>query len=108
NGDEVLRLIRSKADTRDIPVVMISADTDTEKISKCIELGADDYLPFASSIPNSLTWLSRERRSQKFSRSVWSAAYSTSEAFRRRHGLPSDCDGTASLKVLSSITMGRS
>jgi adenylate cyclase len=45
NGDEVLRLIRSKADTRDIPVVMISADTDTEKISKCIELGADDYLP---------------------------------------------------------------
>jgi class 3 adenylate cyclase/CheY-like chemotaxis protein len=45
NGDEVLRLIRSKAETRDIPVVMISADTDTEKISKCIELGADDYLP---------------------------------------------------------------
>src|SRR5262245_7121541 len=45
NGDEVLRLIRSRADTRDLPVVMISADTDTEKISKCIELGADDYLP---------------------------------------------------------------
>ena len=45
NGDEVLRLIRSKADTRDIPVVMISADTDTENISKWIELGADDYLP---------------------------------------------------------------
>ncbi len=45
NGDEVLRLIRSKADTRDIPVVMISADTDTDKVSKCIELGADDYLP---------------------------------------------------------------
>src|SRR6478752_205395 len=45
NGDEVLRLIRSRADTRDIPVVMISADTDTDKISKCIELGADDYLP---------------------------------------------------------------
>ncbi|MGC1857655.1 MAG: response regulator, partial [Pseudolabrys sp.] len=42
NGDEVLRLIRSKAETRDIPVVMISADTDTNKISKCIELGADD------------------------------------------------------------------
>jgi len=45
NGDEVLRLIKSKADTRDLPVVMISADSDTEKISKCIELGADDYLP---------------------------------------------------------------
>ncbi|MGA7254057.1 MAG: response regulator [Pseudolabrys sp.] len=45
NGDEVLRLIRKKAETRGIPVVMISVDTDTDKISKCIELGADDYLP---------------------------------------------------------------
>jgi adenylate cyclase len=45
NGDEVLRMIKSNPDTRDIPVVMISADTDTEKVSKCIELGADDYLP---------------------------------------------------------------
>ena len=45
NGDEVLRIIKGKTDTRDIPVVMISADTDTEKVSMCIELGADDYLP---------------------------------------------------------------
>lgn len=45
NGDEVLRIIKSDAETRDLPVVMISADTDTDKISKCIELGADDYLP---------------------------------------------------------------
>jgi len=45
NGDEVLRMIKSNSDTRDIPVVMISADTDTDKISRCIELGADDYLP---------------------------------------------------------------
>ena len=45
NGDEVLRIIKSNPDTRDMAVVMISADTDTEKVSKCIELGADDYLP---------------------------------------------------------------
>ena len=45
NGDEVLKIIKADPDTRDIPVVMISADTDTEKVSKCIELGADDYLP---------------------------------------------------------------
>ena len=45
NGDEVLRTIKGNPDTRDIPVVMISADTDTDKVSKCIELGADDYLP---------------------------------------------------------------
>jgi adenylate cyclase len=45
NGDEVLKIIKGNPDTRDIPVVMISADTDIEKVSKCIELGADDYLP---------------------------------------------------------------
>ncbi len=45
NGDEVLKAIKDNPDTRDIPVVMISADTDTDKIGRCIELGADDYLP---------------------------------------------------------------
>src|SRR5271165_305026 len=45
NGDEVLRIIKGDPDTRDVAVVMISADTDSDKISKCIELGADDYLP---------------------------------------------------------------
>src|SRR5438445_11461845 len=45
NGDEVLKVIRSDPDKRDIPVVMISADTDADKVSQCIELGGDDYLP---------------------------------------------------------------
>ena len=45
NGDQVLKIIKGNPDTRDTPVVMISADTDIEKVSKCIELGADDYLP---------------------------------------------------------------
>src|SRR5436190_11392096 len=44
-GDEGLKVIKSNPGTRDIPVVMISADTDVEKVSQCIELGADDYLP---------------------------------------------------------------
>src|SRR5215469_2623698 len=45
NGDEVLKVIKSDPEKRDIPVVMISADTDAEKVAQCIELGADDYLP---------------------------------------------------------------
>src|SRR5947209_6936528 len=45
NGDEVLKIIKGNPDTRDTTVVMISADSDSEKISKCIELGAEDYLP---------------------------------------------------------------
>jgi adenylate cyclase len=44
NGDEVLKAIKDNPDTRDIPVVMISADTDIEKVAQCIEVGADDYL----------------------------------------------------------------
>ena len=52
NGDEVLKLIKSDPGKRDIPVIMISADTDAEKVSQCIELGADDYLskPFNPTI----------------------------------------------------------
>ncbi len=45
NGDEVLGILKSNPNTRDIPVVMISADHDVDKVTKCIELGADDYLP---------------------------------------------------------------
>jgi adenylate cyclase len=45
NGDEVLKIIKGNPDTRDVSVVVISADADAEKISKCIEIGADDYLP---------------------------------------------------------------
>jgi class 3 adenylate cyclase len=45
NGDEVLKAIKSDPDQRDISVVMISADTDANKVSQCIKLGADDYLP---------------------------------------------------------------
>jgi class 3 adenylate cyclase/CheY-like chemotaxis protein len=45
NGDEVLKVLKDNPATRDVPVVMISADTDAEKVSRCIELGAEDYLP---------------------------------------------------------------
>jgi adenylate cyclase len=45
SGDEVLRRIKSDPDTRDIPVVVISAESDTDLVSTCIGLGADDYLP---------------------------------------------------------------
>jgi adenylate cyclase len=45
NGDEVLKIIKGNPDTRETPVVMISADSDIEKVANCIELGADDYLP---------------------------------------------------------------
>ena len=65
NGDEVLKVIKGNPDTRDIPVVMISADTDIEKVSKCIELGADDYLakPFNATVLRARIGAALRRRS---------------------------------------------
>ena len=45
NGYEVLENIKADPATRDIPVLMISALSEFESVVRCIELGADDYLP---------------------------------------------------------------
>jgi two-component system cell cycle response regulator len=45
DGYEVLERIRAHAGLRHLPVIMISAVEETDSIVRCIELGADDYLP---------------------------------------------------------------
>lgn len=45
NGYEVLRRLKSDPGLRDIPVIMISALDDMESVVRCIEMGAEDYLP---------------------------------------------------------------
>ncbi|HOT93061.1 MAG TPA: adenylate/guanylate cyclase domain-containing protein [Anaerolineae bacterium] len=45
NGDEVLRMLKAEPALQHIPVVMVSAFDDIERIARCIELGAEDYLP---------------------------------------------------------------
>jgi len=45
NGHEVLRRLKADARLRDIPVIMISALDETEAVVRCIEMGAEDYLP---------------------------------------------------------------
>ncbi|MBS4097842.1 MAG: EAL domain-containing protein [Sulfuricella sp.] len=44
NGIEVLRHLREKPATRDIPVIFVSADTSEQSQLEGLELGADDYL----------------------------------------------------------------
>ena len=44
NGYEVLEVRRLDRDLRDIPVIMISADDEVDRVVECISLGADDYL----------------------------------------------------------------
>ncbi len=45
DGFEVLRRLRADPSRRMLPVVMISALSDLVNVVRCIELGADDYLP---------------------------------------------------------------
>jgi adenylate cyclase len=45
NGYEVLERIKADPETRDIPVIMISALSEFDSVIRCIELGAEDYLP---------------------------------------------------------------
>src|SRR5438034_3346697 len=45
DGYEVLEQLKANPRLRDIPVIMISAVEELESVVKCIELGAQDYLP---------------------------------------------------------------
>ena len=45
DGYEVLQRIRSEARWYDLPVIMISSVDEMDSIVRCIEMGAEDYLP---------------------------------------------------------------
>jgi serine phosphatase RsbU (regulator of sigma subunit) len=45
DGRQVLEQWMQDPELKNTPVVMISASDDTETVARCIELGADDYLP---------------------------------------------------------------
>jgi len=51
DGYEVLEHIRADPHLRHLPVIMISSLDETDSIVRCIELGADDYLPKPFSPP---------------------------------------------------------
>jgi two-component system sensor histidine kinase/response regulator len=45
DGYEALRLMKADERLRHIPVIMISALSEMESVARCIEMGAEDYLP---------------------------------------------------------------
>lgn len=45
NGYQVLERLKADSDLRHMPVIMISAVDEMESVIRCIELGAEDYLP---------------------------------------------------------------
>jgi DNA-binding response OmpR family regulator len=45
DGYAVLARMKGEASLRNIPIIMISAITEMDSVVKCIEMGAEDYLP---------------------------------------------------------------
>jgi phosphoserine phosphatase RsbU/P len=45
DGIATLTTMKASERLRDIPVIMISANTEIDTVVQCVELGADDYLP---------------------------------------------------------------
>lgn len=45
NGYQVLEHIRDDPNFKNLPVIVVSAVNDMDSVVKCIELGAEDYLP---------------------------------------------------------------
>ena len=45
NGYQVLEHLKASPDLRDLPVIMISSIDEMASVVRCIELGAEDYLP---------------------------------------------------------------
>jgi class 3 adenylate cyclase len=45
NGYEVLERMKADPALRDIPVIVLSASDESERVARCIEMGAEDYLP---------------------------------------------------------------
>lgn len=45
NGYDVLEALRNQPVMQDVPVIVISALTEIDSVARCIELGAEDYLP---------------------------------------------------------------
>ncbi|HEU4865775.1 MAG TPA: response regulator, partial [Actinomycetota bacterium] len=45
DGYQVLERLKDDPELRHLPVVMVTADDDVASAVRCIELGADDYLP---------------------------------------------------------------
>jgi adenylate cyclase len=64
NGYEVLERLKADDKLRHIPVIMISALSELDSVVRCIELGAEDYLPkpFNAVLLNARIGASLERK----------------------------------------------
>ena len=45
DGYATLERIRSEEKFRDVAVIMVTSEDDVESVARCIQMGADDYMP---------------------------------------------------------------
>jgi sigma-B regulation protein RsbU (phosphoserine phosphatase) len=81
NGYQLLEALRADEDLADIYVIVISALDDTQGIARCIQLGAEDYLPreFEPVILRARIESCLEKRSLKAKEKLYIAAVRESE-----------------------------
>lgn len=97
SGAEVLQQIKASPDLCDLPVIVVSADTDSDNIATCLRLGADDYLTkpfntifFNARVAASLARRQRQAQEQAYRRELeaqigaQAAALAHAEALLRR------------------------
>lgn len=83
DGYEVLNHVKSDMVLRDIPVIMISAVDALDSVVRCIELGAEDYLPkpFNATLLKARIGASLEKRRLRFQEDAYTRQI---EAEKRR------------------------
>jgi signal transduction histidine kinase/ActR/RegA family two-component response regulator len=59
SGEEVMRRLRARSQTGDVPVIVLSADSTSRNINRLLEAGADAYLTKPVNVPRFLDVLDR-------------------------------------------------
>jgi signal transduction histidine kinase/CheY-like chemotaxis protein len=58
-GEEVLRRLRARADTADVPILILSADSTSRNVTRLLQTGADAYLTKPLEVPQFLDVVDR-------------------------------------------------
>ena len=58
-GEEVLRRVRARSETADVPILILSADSTSRNVSRLLETGADAYLTKPLDVPQFLDTVDR-------------------------------------------------
>lgn len=99
NGWQTLKEIRSNEETKHLPVIMLTAVNEEEKMVAGLKIGADDYIVKPFILPNLLARMEAVLR-----RSKWQTPIKTSH----KKELPPDLLTTKEKEVLEMVANGAS